>query len=82
MAQPAPDSFVISVRVKPRSSVSVLEQDTSGTWVARLQSSPVDGKANQELITLVAERFGCRKSQVTIKAGAGGRMKLVKVETT
>ena len=45
----------------------------------RLGAPPVDGKANAELIALVAQHFGCRKADVTIKAGAGGRMKLVTV---
>ncbi|HXR58719.1 MAG TPA: DUF167 domain-containing protein [Burkholderiales bacterium] len=72
---------VLQVKVKPRSRLSSLEQAADGTWVARLKAPPVDGKANEELVELVAERFGCRKSQVMIKSGAGGRMKLVKVET-
>ncbi|HEX2649983.1 MAG TPA: DUF167 domain-containing protein [Burkholderiales bacterium] len=72
---------VLQIKVKPRSKMSSLEQAADGTWIARLKSPPVDGKANEELIGLVAERFGCRKAGVTIKAGAGGRMKLVKVET-
>jgi len=72
---------VLQVKVKPRSRLSSLEQAADGTWVARLKAPPVDGKANEELVGLVAERFGCRKSQVMIKSGAGGRMKLVKVET-
>ena len=45
-----------------------------------LQSPPVDGRANTELIALVAERFGCRRAEVTIKSGASGRMKLVRIE--
>ena len=72
-------SAVLQVRVKPRSKAAELTQSTDGTWIARLKSPPVDGKANEELITLVAERFGVRKSDVTIKSGASGRMKLVKV---
>ena len=71
----------LQVKVKPRSRTSLLEQSADGIWVARLKSPPVDGTANQELVELVAERFGCRKSQVTIKAGATGRTKLVRVET-
>ena len=70
---------VLQVRVKPRSKASELTQLADSTWVARLKSAPVDGKANEELIALVAERFGVRKSDVTIKAGASGRMKLIKV---
>lgn len=70
---------VLQVKAKPRSKASELTQSADGTWIARLKSPPVDGKANAELIALVAERFGVRKSDVTIKAGASGRMKLVKI---
>ena len=72
--------MILQVKVKPRSRISLLEQAPDGTWVARLKAPPVDGKANAELIALVAQRFGCRRAAVTIKAGAGGRTKLVKVE--
>lgn len=67
----------IQVKVKPSSRTSELAPQADGTWRAKLKSPPVDGKANRELIELVAERFACPKSAVTIKAGAGGRMKLV-----
>lgn len=72
-------SFFIEVRVKPRSRVSELVRESTGTWVARIQSPPVDGKANMELIGLVAKCFGCTKSAVSIKAGASGRLKLVRI---
>jgi uncharacterized protein (TIGR00251 family) len=73
-------AITLQVRVKPRSRVSKLTQATDGTWVATLKAPPVDGKANDELVGLVAEKFQCRKSAVTIKAGASGRTKLVRVE--
>ena len=41
---------------------------------------PVDGKANRELVTLIARHLGCAKSAVTIKSGASGRVKLVRIE--
>ena len=69
----------IQVRVKPNARASSLEE-VDGMWLAQLKSLPVDGKANAELIALIAEKFGCRKAQVTIKAGAGGRMKLVRID--
>jgi uncharacterized protein len=72
-------SFVITVRAKPRSSVSALEADASGIWIARLRSSPVHGKANTELIGLVAKRFGCPKSSVAVISGASARLKLVRI---
>lgn len=73
--------MVMQIKVKPRSRVSSLEQAPDGTWLAKLKSAPVDGKANIELVTLVAERLNCRKAAVTIKSGVSGRTKLVSVET-
>jgi uncharacterized protein (TIGR00251 family) len=70
----------LQIRVKPNARVSLLEQAADGTWLAQLKSPPVDGKANGELIALVAQRFGCRKAAVSIKSGASGRMKLVKID--
>lgn len=69
----------LSIKVKPNARQSSLEQ-IDGAWFAQLKSPPVDGKANAELIALIAEKFGCRKAQVSIKAGAGGRTKLVRIE--
>ena len=74
------DTRFIRIRVKPSARASTLEQESDGTWRARLRSPPVDGKANAELIKLVAEQFGCARSAVSIKSGAGGRSKLVKIE--
>lgn len=56
-------------------------QMPDGTWVAKLKSPPVDGRANAELVALVAEQFGCRKAAVSIKSGASGRLKLVRIDT-
>jgi uncharacterized protein len=71
---------VIEVKVKPSARTSTLIQAADGTWLAQLKAAPVDGKANQELIALVADHFECRKSAVTITRGASGRMKLVRIE--
>ena len=71
----------LQVKVKPRARTSELVQSADGTWVARIKSPPVDGKANEELIALVAHEFGCAKAAVTIKTGAASRTKIVRVET-
>ena len=70
----------LQIEVKPRARTSELAQMADGTWVARLKAPPVDGKANEELVRLVAQKFRCRKAAVTIKAGSSGRTKLVRVE--
>ena len=71
---------IIQVKVTPRSRESSLTQMPDGTWVAKLKSPPVDGKANAELVALVAKQFGCSKAAVSIKSGAAGRTKLVRVD--
>jgi uncharacterized protein (TIGR00251 family) len=71
----------IQVKVKPNARVSTLEEVGSGPWLAQLKSPPVDGKANKELVTLIARHFACPKSAVSIKSGASGRVKLVKIDS-
>ena len=71
---------VIKVKVKPRSRVSLLAQSQSGDWLAQVHAPPVDGKANEELLALVARHFRCPKSAVSIKSGASGSTKLVRIE--
>ncbi len=72
--------MIIQVKVRPRSRTSALEQLPDGTWIARLKSPPVDGKANAELVTLIAERFRCPKASVSIRSGASGRLKIIRVD--
>ena len=73
-------SRVIQVRVKPNSRASALEENEDGTWLAQIKSPPVDGKANEELIALIAKHFECRKSDVSIKSGGSGRVKLIRID--
>ncbi len=70
---------IIQIKVKPRARVSMLEE-RDGMWEARLKSPPVEGRANAELVGLVARRFDCPRRAVTIKSGGAGRLKLVRIE--
>jgi len=72
---------ILRVKVKPNSRMSSLIQQADGSWQAQLKASPVDGKANDELVGLIAAHFKCRKAAVVIKSGASGRTKLVRIET-
>jgi hypothetical protein len=72
---------VIRVRVKPNARASSLEQLADGSWLARVRSAPIEGKANGELIALVADHFRCPRAAVSIKSGAASRTKLIRIET-
>jgi uncharacterized protein YggU (UPF0235/DUF167 family) len=78
--QPSRGMKHLQVKVKPNARRSVLEETSAGLWHAELKSAPVDGKTNQELIALVAKAFGCPRAAVTIRSGAAGRLKLVRIE--
>lgn len=71
---------VIAVKVKPNARVSLLAQVEGGAWRAQLRSPPADGRANEELLALVARHFGRPKSSVSLKSGASSRTKLVRIE--
>ena len=73
-------SRVVQIKVKPQSRSSSLTQEADGSWLAHIKSLPVDGKANEELIGLVAKEFDCAKSKVSIKSGTSSRTKLVHVD--
>ncbi|MFO1273094.1 MAG: DUF167 domain-containing protein [Rubrivivax sp.] len=76
MTQP----LIVEVVVKPNARESRLVQGDDGRWLAQLKAAPVEGRANAELIALVAKQFGCAKSAVTLKSGAGARRKLLKID--
>ena len=71
---------MLQVRVKPNSRESVLEPCDDGSWLARLKSAPVEGRANEELIALVARHFGVRRAQVSIRSGASARLKRLQID--
>jgi uncharacterized protein (TIGR00251 family) len=71
---------ILQVKVKPNARASVLVAQHDGTWLAQVAAPPVEGQANEALVALVAKHFGVRRTQVRIKSGASGRMKLVQVD--
>ena len=70
---------ILLVKAKPNARTSALTLQDDGTWLAQLKSAPVDGKANAELVGLVAKQFGCAKSAVSIRTGAGSKLKRVQI---
>ncbi len=68
----------IDIMVQPRSSRSsiVMQGDVLKVY---LKSPPVDGKANEECIALLAKTFHVSKSSVVIAKGEHGKRKRVRV---
>ena len=75
-----PTLKILQVKVKPNARTSSLVAQDDGTWLAQIAAPPLDGRANEALIALVARHFGVRRAQVHLKSGASGRMKLVQID--
>ncbi len=71
---------VLRVKVKPNSKKQEIQAIEDGSLLVYLKSPPVDGKANAELIKLLAERFNVTKSQVHIKSGLSSKQKLIEID--
>lgn len=71
----------ITVKVKPNSKEQNIIRNKDGSLLVRLKSPPVDGKANQELINILAKEFKVKKSQIKIKSGSSSRKKIIEIYT-
>jgi uncharacterized protein YggU (UPF0235/DUF167 family) len=71
--------ITLRLKVKPNARVDALAQLDDGSWLAQVRAAPVDGKANAAVIELVARAFGVAKSRVSIRSGAGTRLKRVEI---
>lgn len=70
----------IRVKVKPNSKAPKIIEEEDASLTVYLKSPPVDGKANEELIKTLAEKYNVPKSDVTIKSGLSARQKLVEID--
>ncbi|MGL5032662.1 MAG: DUF167 domain-containing protein [Microcystaceae cyanobacterium] len=69
----------ITVKVKPNAKQQKIETLEDGSLRVSLKSSPLEGKANQELIAILAKKFGVNKSQVVIKLGQTSKSKVIEI---
>ncbi len=73
-------SFVIDIKVVPSSGRVAWKIDKLGQLKCYLKSPPERGKANKELIKLLAKALGITQNHITIIAGATGRKKRIRIE--
>ena len=71
--------LVLEVRVTPRASRNELVP-TEHSLTARLTAPPVDNRANERLVRLLANTFGVPKRSIRIRRGERGRDKVIAIE--
>ena len=67
----------LTIRVVPRASKPGITGTRGGALLVRLQSAPVEGAANEELIALLAQTFGVSRRDVAIGSGKHSKVKRV-----
>jgi uncharacterized protein (TIGR00251 family) len=70
---------ILKVRVQPKASRNRIEGFLGDTLRVSVTAPPEDGKANQALIALLADRLDVARSRLEIVRGHASRDKLVAV---
>jgi hypothetical protein len=80
--QGKPDALIVrlSVKVQPGASRNAVVGKNGEEWKLAVTAPPVEGRANQACIELVAERLGIPRSAVRIARGQSGRKKILEIE--
>lgn len=60
---------VLTVQVKPNARQQTAICLDDGSWLLHLKAPPQDGKANQELVALLAKALGILKLRYTLSRG-------------
>ncbi|MFH2120919.1 MAG: DUF167 domain-containing protein [Pseudomonadota bacterium] len=71
---------IFRIRVVPRASRSEVAGIHGNALKLRITAPPVEGKANEACIALLAELLGVKRTQVAIISGHASRTKTVAVE--
>lgn len=73
----AENGAVFSVRVTPGARRNAVTAFKEGIWNIKIAAPPVEGKANEELVSFLSGLFHVRKSSVSVVKGQRSRSKLV-----
>ena len=70
----------VRVHVQPGASTSEVLGFREGVLWVRVSAPPREGRANEALLRLLADRLGVRRAQVSLLQGQASREKIVRVD--
>jgi uncharacterized protein (TIGR00251 family) len=71
--------MIINVKISPRSSRNEININSDGSLKIYLTSAPVDNKANEALIKMLAEHFKVGKTKIKIVRGRTSKNKVIEI---
>ena len=73
-------SLRIAVTVKPNAKKSLIVEQGANQYRVSVRQAAQDGKANRELIDLLAAHFGAPKLTIKIVRGNSARRKIIDID--
>ena len=67
----------ISVKVKPNSKKELVEQTGEKQYNVRVKEKAIEGRANEAVVKLLSQYFGCPKSNVSVAIGLKSKNKVI-----
>ena len=72
----------ILVSVKTNSKLESIERQDHAHFLIRIRVPPVEGKANERIIELLAEYFHLPKKAIVLISGSKGKKKIFEITPT
>ena len=70
----------IYIKVTPRAGKNEVLKISDGEYKVKVTAPPEKGKANEEVIKLLADYFNVSKSSISIIGGKSTRVKLIEID--
>lgn len=70
----------VTVHVKTNSKIEGITQGEEGTLIVRVNTPPIEGKANERVKELLAEHYGVSRSRVSLLSGNKGKRKVFAID--
>lgn len=71
------ERVTFTIRVTPRASANAVAGERNGVLLVRVTAPPVEGKANEAVVALLAEALGVPRGAIQVERGAAARTKRV-----
>lgn len=69
----------VSVVVKPNSKQESITVAADGSLVVRVNAPPIDGRANERVIEMLAKHYDRPKSAIALIHGGSGKKKIFEI---
>lgn len=73
------DGVSLAIKLQPRASANEIGEPLGEELRVKVTAPPVDAKANEALLALLAEELGCPRHSVQLLRGHTSRHKVVKL---